>query len=188
MISVSLNEFSEAKHFSDWRLYAKSITGSCALEGLHATKDFSSIGGSERSWLLYDRLTGLMQKFCTKLIEACVEHSDSWLCFNVDLTDGSNRLRYRVQEMGGFFACKQILTIPPNLDDLSGLNEPVKSLLLSPKWRNSGGLVLMVGDTGTGKTTTASAAVRERLKKMGDIASFWLIHQSSHWAMPADTR
>lgn len=166
MISISENELSEARRFSDWRLYEQNVTDCCALEGLHETNNTSSIG-PERSWLVYDSLTEAMRQFCTILLDACATHSNSWRCFNVDLTDGNSRLRYRVQEMGGFFACKQILTMPPNLDDLSGLNESVKSLLLSPKLRSSGGLVLMVGDTGTGKTTTASAAVRERLKKLG---------------------
>lgn len=166
MIEITESVLNEAIRFSDWRLYSINIADCCALEGLRDENNASS-SITTRSWILYDNLPSALKIFCDKLIFACTENSNPWRCFNIDFTDGKSRLRYRSQEMGGYFACKQILTKPPDLDNLSGLSDPVKSLLLAQKLRTTGGLILMVGDTGTGKTTTASAAVRERLKKFG---------------------
>jgi Tfp pilus assembly pilus retraction ATPase PilT len=152
--------------FSDWRLYADNGAKSCALEGLSLIRQPNS-EDKQRAWLPYQNLSDLMREFCDLLTAECIKLSQPWRCFNVDFTDGESHIRFRIQEMGKFFACKRILTSPPNLDELAGVPDSVKAAVTSASLRLTGGLVLMVGDTGTGKTMFASAALRERLKKFG---------------------
>lgn len=151
--------------YSDWRLYSDGGDRSSALEGL---KDSNSNSEEAlRTWKSYGDLPGNMKEFCDLLLQECKKNAEPWRCFKIDFSDEARKIRFRVQEMGNFFACKRILTSPSNLSELSGVTEAVKTAILSKNLRLSGGLVLMVGDSGTGKTMFASAALRERLKTFG---------------------
>ncbi|WP_404299027.1 ATPase, T2SS/T4P/T4SS family [Alicycliphilus denitrificans] len=80
------------------------------------------------------------------------------------LADGS---RWRVQRMReGRFALRRLRDNCPELDQL-GLPQWVKSLLLQTKMRDQGGLVVVCGLTGAGKTTTWSATIAARLRHHG---------------------
>ncbi|MEB8059286.1 ATPase, T2SS/T4P/T4SS family [Pseudomonas fulva] len=85
----------------------------------------------------------------------------------LDLADGT---RWRVQRMReGRYALRSLRTSCPELDTL-GLPLWIKGLLLNSKMRQNGGLVLIFGLTGAGKTVTFSATIRARLLALGGYA------------------
>lgn len=76
-------------------------------------------------------------------------------------------LHYRVQMIrDGRFAAR---TLPGKLIPLDGLRLPVEAMgmLMDPGLKTSGGLMLLSGLTGSGKTWTAAAAVAKRLQQYG---------------------
>lgn len=88
-----------------------------------------------------------------------------------DRGDGSSIIvdhleqRYRAQDVGGgIFALRRLPSTVPLLRELQGLPEPVLQILMDPKHHQEGGLILIAGLTGSGKTTTASAMIRSRLE------------------------
>lgn len=83
------------------------------------------------------------------------------------LLDGS---RWRVQMMRQErFALRRLRDSCPAIDSL-GLPQWVKALLLSPKMRESGGLIVIFGLTGAGKTVTFGATIAGRLLSLGGYA------------------
>ena len=82
----------------------------------------------------------------------------------LSLDDGS---RWRVQKMReGRYALRRLRDTCPQLDTL-GLPQWIKSMLLGAKMRETGGLIVICGLTGAGKTTTFSATVSARLNLHG---------------------
>lgn len=82
----------------------------------------------------------------------------------LELKDGS---RWRVQKMReGRYALRRLRDKCPELDVL-GLPTWIKSMLLNPRMRDQGGLIVICGLTGAGKTTTWSAAIAARLRHQG---------------------
>lgn len=80
------------------------------------------------------------------------------------LDDGS---RWRVQKMReGRYALRRLRDTCPELDML-GLPQWIKTMLLAARMRESGGLVVICGLTGAGKTTTFSASIAARLRHHG---------------------
>ncbi|TES72608.1 ATPase, T2SS/T4P/T4SS family [Pseudomonas syringae group genomosp. 3] len=78
--------------------------------------------------------------------------------------------RWRVQRMRTTrFALRRLRDLCPNLD-LLGLPQWIKALLLGSKMRDTGGLVVIFGLTGAGKTVTFSATIAARLRLMGGYA------------------
>jgi twitching motility protein PilT len=83
--------------------------------------------------------------------------------------------RWRVQHdrlsLGGpWWRLRQLPTVAPTLDSLpSPLPAAVVQALMAPGLR-SGGLVLITGPAGAGKTTTASAVLASRLRAFGGAA------------------
>ena len=77
------------------------------------------------------------------------------------------RLNFRAERIR---AKRYALRLAPK--DVPGLNEcqlgrEAMGLLLDESFRNTGGLILIAGDTGAGKSTTAYATVKDRLSKFG---------------------
>lgn len=73
-------------------------------------------------------------------------------------------VRWRVQRMReGRYALRRMRDVCPNIDTL-GLPQGVKGLLLQSSLKETGGLVLILGLTGAGKTTTFSATIAARLR------------------------
>lgn len=78
--------------------------------------------------------------------------------------------RWRIQRMReGRYALRQLREKCPPLDSL-GLPKWVQQQLLSSKMRETGGLVLIFGHTGAGKTVTFGATIIARLHLMGGYA------------------
>lgn len=66
-------------------------------------------------------------------------------------------------DYGEHLTFRRLPAAPPSLSDLS-MSIPAIRTLLEGAWLNSGGLVLLCGLTGQGKTTIAGATVRTRLE------------------------
>ena len=78
--------------------------------------------------------------------------------------------RWRVQRMReGRYALRWLRDECPPLDAL-GLPQWVKALLLGSRMRDTGGLVVIFGLTGAGKTVTFGATITARLRLMGGYA------------------
>lgn len=75
--------------------------------------------------------------------------------------------RWRVQQMReGRYALRRMRAEVPALENL-GIPQPIVAELLSDRYRKSGGLIMIFGLTGAGKTTTFSATISSRLKLHG---------------------
>lgn len=75
--------------------------------------------------------------------------------------------RWRVQPMReGRYALRRMRDKCPDIDEL-GLPNGIKALLLQSDLKNTGGLVIIFGLTGAGKTTTWSATIAARLRLHG---------------------
>lgn len=64
---------------------------------------------------------------------------------------------------GPVFALRRLPDTIPSLEVL-GLPDGIRSVLMDP-WLSRGGLVLICGETGQGKSTTCAATVRDRMQK-----------------------
>jgi twitching motility protein PilT len=75
--------------------------------------------------------------------------------------------RYRVQWMReNRYALRKLRSYVPDLEEI-GVPRMYRNLLLDPVLSREGGLVLIAGPTGAGKSTTAVATVGSRLRKYG---------------------
>lgn len=68
---------------------------------------------------------------------------------------------------GSVYALRRLPDVIPELASL-GIDDNVRSLLLHP-WLRRGGLVLVCGETGQGKSTTCAATVKERMIRHGSF-------------------
>ena len=144
-----------------------------AITDWYIPKDNTSIGNSfvfPGTMFLSERkdLVSFAEKLKKHAIAAYEKdhykyHSNS---VNVD-----NR-RFRVQLIphinGEMFAFRRIKDSVPNLDEL-GVPPVVKNILLHRNL-SKGGLILLVGETGQGKSTTCAAAIKSRVSEYGSFA------------------
>lgn len=68
---------------------------------------------------------------------------------------------------GKIFTLRRMPTYVPKLSEL-GLESPIQTVLLDNQL-NRGGLVLICGETGNGKSTTCAAIVKDRMSKHGSF-------------------
>lgn len=68
---------------------------------------------------------------------------------------------------GKYFALRRMPLSVPSLQDL-GLDPALKKVLMSESL-NKGGLVLICGETGQGKSTTCAATIKERMQQLGSF-------------------
>lgn len=101
------------------------------------------------------------QPLVQQLIEGIQQHPDRK---KIVMPDGG---RWRVQRMRAErYALRRLRDLCPDLNAL-GLPQWVKALLLGSKMRETGGLVLIFGLTGAGKTVTFGATFAARLRQFG---------------------
>lgn len=82
----------------------------------------------------------------------------------------SNGIRYRVQPLEyPYFQLRTLHDQVMKMEDL-GISQPYLDVLLSRELRNRGGLVLVGGPTGSGKTTTVSSTLVARQELFGGYA------------------
>lgn len=97
---------------------------------------------------------------------------DEFLLRGVGFPEGDLDFRGEVMStsMGREFVLRQIAPILPGFSSTSlPIPRHYATMMLDPQL-SAGGLVLVLGPAGAGKTTTASAMVVERLKKYGGVA------------------
>lgn len=106
-----------------------------------------------------------LRGFGRKLAEQVRNHSESegWECFVVEFAG----IRYRTQKtVNGRYELRTLPKKPWAIDDLGFKGHHI-SPFLSPQHKTKGGLFLVGGATGAGKTTTVTAVINERLKRFG---------------------
>lgn len=112
----------------------------------------------------YPELTDIVQHL--KL--ACGEQKDK-IDFSIQLKHEEIKIMYRVHKIfsmeGVVYCLRKLSNNIPDIHQL-GYTENYTELLITEKI-NTGGLILMCGETGQGKTTTTAAAIVYRLKKYG---------------------
>lgn len=74
--------------------------------------------------------------------------------------------RVQVSEDKTIFVCRRFRLMPGKLSDL-GMPQSVADQLLAPELTE--GLVVFLGKSGSGKTTTAASFIKERLTKFGGV-------------------
>ncbi len=124
------------------------------------------------------------------LTEAQIKEFEENLELNLALhipETGRFRINIFQQRAGISLVARHIKTNIPSIDEL-GLPEQLKEFILEPR-----GLILLVGGTGTGKSTTLASIIerdcnpitfsrlRIRLNLYINITSRWLINVKSGW-------
>lgn len=165
------------RQYSDWRLYRGALDDAVGLpvyreppqqtKGTAHEVEFAPI----RNWKSYADLHSTEQSFVSALLAQCTEMGDRKGTRGYVAVVGDRKTpfhaRFRVQNLDGLYACRLLSNEPPDLTKLRGYSSQVISTLLSPAFRQSGGLVLHIGSAGVGKTTGAAATVRARLLQLG---------------------
>lgn len=166
MLSISSITFDQIKHYSDWRLYPDDLPRTSALQGLAV--EGQALQTTGRDWITFEAMPDDVRGFASLLLEACCA-SRQWTSFAVEFVvdDTARTIRFRVQSLGGFFACRLLFSVPTTLDDITGVTPEVREFIMSHHLSVQGGLVLMVGNAGTGKSVFASSAMRQRLQTYG---------------------
>lgn len=109
---------------------------------------------------LYDMATSLLQRSQEKT-------ADGYKEFVVRAGDISYRGHLIDSIEGPLYALRRMPTSIPGLQEL-GLPDPIRSVLMDP-WLSLGGLILICGETGQGKSTTCAATVKERMLAHGSF-------------------
>lgn len=75
--------------------------------------------------------------------------------------------RYRVQRIRpDLYAARTLRNVPLKLTEL-GFKKDLENMLLAEDMQRTGGLVIVFGSTGAGKTTTVAGTIVSRLEKLG---------------------
>ncbi len=109
---------------------------------------------------LYDMAAALLDRSVKKT-------ADGYNEFVVRAGDISYRGHLIDSVDGPYYALRRMPTSIPDLADL-GLPEAVCSVLLDP-WLSNGGLIILCGEAGQGKSTTCAATVRSRMLAHGSF-------------------
>lgn len=109
-----------------------------------------------------------IHEFATELLEGCRQRlrpdSDEF----VVRVRGRSFRGHKIETIEQpYFALRRMPQSVPNMESL-GLDPAVRQVLLHESL-NRGGLVLICGETGQGKSTTCAAAIKERLFKFGSF-------------------
>lgn len=169
--------------YSDWRLNTTPVVGP------PATVLFPRPGATQQSGMresldavpLPQNLAPLAVRLCEVVPMAHqffqdqgypIEASFIVTCEDTEAALPVRYLRFRVQNLGiNRYAMRLLATEAKTLNDPSApMASAAVELLSSPEWTKQGGLVLIVGSNGTGKTTTACSTVRYHLETFGGYA------------------
>lgn len=112
----------------------------------------------------------MLHDFVNKLMEA-TKNENPETQFNLELSHQGKRIILRghsiVSTEGKVFIYRRLPSYIPKLEDL-GLPEKITEILLSDRL-SQGGLVLIAGETGQGKSTTAGAMISYNLRNRGSF-------------------
>jgi Tfp pilus assembly pilus retraction ATPase PilT len=121
----------------------------------------------ENEFIMLDELPHFV-KFM-ELLMAEVEVNDGKDDFNFAVSVGTENHKYRAHRQGSiegpYVVLRQMPLVLPRIEDL-GLPSAMKMILLHENL-NRGGLVVICGEPGNGKSTTTAAVIRARLEMFG---------------------
>lgn len=109
-----------------------------------------------------------LYEIASHLLSQCEEKTaNGYEEFVVRVADRSYR-GHRIETIEGFvYALRRMPTSVPSLADL-GLDAALTRVLMSDTL-NKGGLIIICGETGQGKSTTCAATISERMKQLGSF-------------------
>src|SRR5450830_95256 len=165
MKSVSLEHemLSLVSKYSDWRIYPNDVSRCSALP---SPRNFDG-NEHDRNWVLFESLKEMEISFVQIFMNECVSRNED-RGFEVNFfSAAADKLKIRVEPFGDYFAGRFIYSDPKNLDELDGVTSEVRDFIMSTSLSIKGGLVLMAGNAGTGKSVFAHAAMRHRLLQYG---------------------
>ena len=109
---------------------------------------------------LFDEAAQMLRMAAEKTADGRVE-------FNVRVGPRSFR-GHKIEAINGVtYAMRRLPDVVPNMTQL-GVDPVLRKLLLHPRL-SRGGLVLVSGETGAGKSTTCAAAIKERMESLGSF-------------------
>ena len=88
--------------------------------------------------------------------------------WRLDFRDGLFRIHKQPTVDGMMYIVRRISTDVPELESL-GIPEDIKNYMCSPMLGNMGGLVLVCGEPGHGKSTTCASVLLSRVKTFGSF-------------------
>lgn len=150
------------EQITDWYLPETGFMGGCFYPKSQNVKDYP---------FLYE----IAQDLLNQCIEKTMGDYDDFVVSvkSGDPNDLENfyRRSYRGHRIititGPVFALRRMPTSVPTLTQLN-LNEGLRKVLLSPEL-NKGGLIMICGETGQGKSTTCAATIKERMLDLGSF-------------------
>lgn len=138
---------------SDWYLYRDDPTAGFIYPGPIALQ------GEPKLF----NIANTLNKLCIKKMEEDPKSEDFIL--------KNNGRIYRCHRMfsvkGEMFALRKVPSIIPDIAKL-GLENTVRNVLLHPSLQ-AGGLIIVTGETGQGKSTTCAAAIKARMEKFSSF-------------------
>lgn len=139
------------EQITDWYLPEKDFIDGFFYPGPRSVRDHK---------FLYD--------VAQKLLEICTEKTEhGYDEFVARAYDRSYR-GHRIETITGYYyALRRMPQVIPSLKDL-GLDPAIHKVLMSESL-NKGGLVLICGETGQGKSTTCAATIKERMATLGSF-------------------
>jgi len=149
------------EQITDWYLPESGFMDGCLYPKNQNIKDFA---------FLYEVAADLLQQCLDKTADGYDEFVAS---VSASGEDGAAPYRrsYRGHRIttiqGPVFALRRMPQTVPGLNDL-GLDQALRKVLLSDHL-NKGGLVLICGETGQGKSTTCAATIKERMFTLGSF-------------------
>lgn len=109
----------------------------------------------------------LFDEAATMLRLAEEKTGDGRVEFNVRVGNRSFR-GHKIQSISGItYAMRRLPDVVPSMDQL-GVNPVIQQLLVHPRL-SRGGLVLVCGETGAGKSTTCASAIKQRMESLGSF-------------------
>lgn len=107
-------------------------------------------------------------EMCAKMLKLCVEKTKGGYEEFVVRVNNRTYRGHRINSIQGFiYALRRLPDTVPSLDKL-GMDAAIRQILLH-KNLSRGGLVLVCGETGQGKSTTCAATVKERMEQLGSF-------------------
>lgn len=142
------------EQISDWYIPEKDPLDGFLYPGSRQIRELSH---------LYDVATRIQKQCLEKTANGGYDE------FVVRLPEMNRSYRgHRIETIEGyFFALRRMPTSVPDLASL-GLDPAIRKILLSESL-NRGGLVLICGETGQGKSTSCAAAIKERMVQLGSF-------------------
>lgn len=114
------------------------------------------------------RLSGEAQSFAKELLTECINERSrtSLVDFQVSLSGEVFRVHYQNTVGGPLYILRRTAKNCPDIRELN-LSKSIVAILTSERYCTGGGLIIICGTTGNGKSTTISSLVKDRVISQG---------------------